>query len=161
MAQKYYNSADAAKVLGITVDDVKTMIERRELYGYRDGADWKFKVEDIDRMAAERQADPTPAEDEESGDVLLSEVALGQSDMGTSGTVIAMEALGEGGPESDIQLAGSDIKIDETEATPDAKKPDGSDSKIANFETLDIGLDDNLSMEDRRRRCEACRFPAG
>ena len=30
------------------------MVLRRELYGYRDGADWKFKAEDIDRVAAER-----------------------------------------------------------------------------------------------------------
>ena len=51
MAQKYYNSAETAKILDVSVDDVKKMMERRELHGYRDGADWKFKVEDIDRLA--------------------------------------------------------------------------------------------------------------
>ena len=51
MAQKYYNSAETAKLLGKSVDDVKKMLERRELHGYRDGADWKFKVEDIDALA--------------------------------------------------------------------------------------------------------------
>ena len=26
----------------------------RELYGYRDGADWKFKAEEVERLAAVR-----------------------------------------------------------------------------------------------------------
>ncbi len=160
MAQKYYNSADAAKALGITVDDVKSMIERRELYGYRDGADWKFKVEDIDRMAAERQAEQTPLEDE-GGDVLLSEVALGQSDMGTSGTVIAMEAIGEGVPESDIQLAGSDIKIAESAVAASPKKSEGSDPNIANFETLNLSLDDDVALGDSAPTLRSMPIPSG
>ena len=157
MAQKYYNSADAAKTLGLTVDEVKTMLERRELYGYRDGADWKFKVEDIDRMAKERQAEQPPAAEEDVGDVLLSEVALGQSDMGTSGTVIAMEALGGGGLESDIQLAGSDVKI--VEAPPVPKKKSDPDSKIGKFETL--SLDDDVVLEDSAPTLRSMPIPAG
>ena len=51
MAQKYYNSSETAQKLGKSVEEVKKMLERRELHGYRDGADWKFKVEDIDRLA--------------------------------------------------------------------------------------------------------------
>ena len=96
MAQKYYNSEETAKILGISVDEVKKMVDRRELHGYRDGADWKFKVEDIDRLAKQRPAETAvgAAPEEEGGDVLLSEVALGQSDMGTSGTVIAMDGIG-------------------------------------------------------------------
>ena len=51
MVQKYYNTQEAAKILDVGVDDVKQMLERRELHGYRDGADWKFKVEEIDARA--------------------------------------------------------------------------------------------------------------
>ena len=58
MAQKYYNTAETAKNLGKSVDEVKKMLERRELHGYRDGADWKFKVEDIDQLAKQS---PRPA----------------------------------------------------------------------------------------------------
>ena len=64
MAQKYYNSAETAKILGKTVDEVKAMLERRELHGYRDGADWKFKVEDIDRLA--KPPPQKPAAEEEA-----------------------------------------------------------------------------------------------
>ncbi len=53
MAQKYYNVKEAAQMLGASEDAIRKMMEHRELYGYRDGADWKFKAEDIERLAAE------------------------------------------------------------------------------------------------------------
>ncbi len=142
MAQKYYNSTETAKLLGVTVDEVKKMLDRRELHGYRDGADWKFRTEQIDELAKQRAATEPPADlaEADSGDVLLSEVELGQSDPGTSGTVIAMEGLGAGVPESDIQLAGSDIKISDEPLPPAAK---GSSGRL---ETLT--LDDDLAIDD-------------
>jgi excisionase family DNA binding protein len=148
MAQKYYNSADAAKVLGISVDDVKKMLDRRELHGYRDGADWKFKVEDIDRAAAERASEisAAPAQ-EDGGDVLLSEVALGPAEAGASGTVIAMDGMGRGGPDSDIQLVGGGERPAEPK-TPAAKKKDEVGSKVSQFEELNLSLDDDLSLGD-------------
>jgi hypothetical protein len=110
MAQKYYNSSEAAKILGKTVEQVKEMLERRELHGYRDGADWKFKVEDIDRVA--KNAPPAgPGADDDVGDVLLSEVTLGQSDPGLSGTVIGLNAAGRLAVDSDIRLAESDLAL--------------------------------------------------
>jgi excisionase family DNA binding protein len=138
MAQKYYNTAEVAKILGKSVDDVKRMVERRELHGYRDGADWKFKVEDIDQLAKS-------APEEGGGDVLLSEVAMGQSDPGLSGTVIGMSG-GPAATDSDIQLAGSDLKLaeDSRAKTPIAKpKPMSADS--AAFEKL--SLDDELTLD--------------
>jgi excisionase family DNA binding protein len=142
MAQKYYNTADAAKVLGKSVDEIKQMLERHELHGYRDGADWKFKVEDIDGLVKDQPAKPA----EEGGDVLLSEVALGQSDPGLSGTVIGMS--GAGGrlvTDSDVRLAESDLKLDESSKGPGAKRPAMTESK---FEELDLTLEDDLTLQD-------------
>ena len=51
---------ETAKILGVSVDEVKQMLDRRELHGYRDGADWKFKVEDIDQLAKQRQRRSRP-----------------------------------------------------------------------------------------------------
>ena len=82
-----------------------------ELHGYRDGADWKFKSEDIEQVAKQRAKGGTPTA-EEGGDVLLSEVELGQSDPGTSGTVIAMNWVDRGVTDSDIRLADSDIVLE-------------------------------------------------
>ena len=97
-------------MLGASEDAIRKMMEHRELYGYRDGADWKFKAEDIERLAAERKAQPAPAI-EDTDEVILSEVELGQSGPGSSGTVIGMEPVPRS--ESDINLSGSS-KIDVT-----------------------------------------------
>ena len=127
MAQKYYNSAETAKLLGKSVDEIKKMLERRELHGYRDGADWKFKVEDIDAAGQAAAAEAVRAT-KAGGDVLLSEVELGQSDPGLSGTVIGMSEAGRPTPESDIRLAESDIQLGDSK-TPiprDSDPPDPS-----------------------------------
>ena len=58
MPAKYLNVKEAAQVVGVGEDEIKQMLERRELHGYRDGADWKFKVEDIERIVKQRAAAP-------------------------------------------------------------------------------------------------------
>jgi len=134
MAQKFYKIAEVAEKLGKSEDEIKKMVQRNELHGYRDGAAWKFKVEQIDEIVA----NPTPEED---GDVLLSEVELGRSDPGTSGTVIGPSS-GKGAADSDIHLAtDSDLNL--------AAAPSGDDeSGGSQFEDLDLTLDDDLSLED-------------
>jgi excisionase family DNA binding protein len=140
MAQKYYTSQETAQLLGISEEEVRAMLDRRELHGYRDGASWKFRAEDIDKLVKEREA--TPAGEEEAGDVLLSEVELGQSDPGTSGTVIGMgRPLGE----SDLLLAASDIKLVDEPRTHEAKAKDAS--KSGQFEELELGIDDELAID--------------
>ncbi len=162
MAQKYYNSEDAAKVLGIRVEDVKKMLDRRELHGYRDGADWKFKVEDIERALQERQsAKPASPGEEEGVDVLLSEVALGQTEMGTSGTVIAMDGIGLGVADGDIQLVGSGIERGDKSPRPAATKKDEVDSKVAQFEELNLTLDEDLTLEDSTATLRGIAVPGG
>jgi hypothetical protein len=150
MAQKYYNSAETAKILGKTTDEVKEMLERRELHGYRDGADWKFKVEDIDRLAMQSPATGSAA-DEDVGDVLLSEVALGQSDPGLSGTVIGLNAGARLAVDSDIRLAQSDIALsaltEESTATA-AKKKTEKDAKSVKGESSGLSLSDDFKLTD-------------
>lgn len=148
MAQKYYNISETAKIFNLSEDDVKGMLDRRELHGYRDGADWKFKAEGIDSLAKQRQAEADVShEAEESDDVLLSEVALGQSDLGTSGTVIGMNGVGAASTgESDIQLAGSSIVLGDASLTPPAISTDEVDSKVSQFEDLDLTLDDDVTI---------------
>jgi len=145
MAQKYYTTAETATVLGKTTDQIKQMLERRELHGYRDGADWKFKVEDIDKIAKEA---PPPAH-EDGGDVLLSEAELGKSDHGLSGTVIGLNGGKQAPADSDIRLAESDIAmgaLGEESKTPAPAKKDGSSPKQGKFEDLELALDDSTAQ---------------
>ncbi len=154
MAQKYYNTDDAAEVLGVSVDQVKAMQQRREIHGYRDGADWKFKAEVIDDLVGKVTEQPPVEipEDEASDDatlddatpddgddVLLSEVEFGASDPSASGTVIGMESDLSVAGESDIQLAGAGES-----AAPQS-------SEVANLDELDLTLEEDLSLiEDEK-----------
>ena len=168
MAQKYYNVKETAQLFGVSEDDVKQMLERRELRGFRDGMDWKFKSEDIERMASERAAKASPA-DEDEGDVLLSEVELGHSDPGLSGTVIGAERRKNPATsdirlaDSDVKLSGSEIKLADSEIKlvdssvdlgNEKKKPaaaprkDEVASKVSQFEELDLTLDQDLTLDD-------------
>ena len=48
----------ANRTIGALEEEVKKMLERRELYGYRDGADWKFKAEEVEELAAAKREAP-------------------------------------------------------------------------------------------------------
>lgn len=85
---KFLSLADAAKQLGLTPEELSEMRQRQEVYGFRDGASWKFKVEDIERFAQERAGGSTG----DSG--LGSAIGLGLGggsgiDLGLAGSGIA------------------------------------------------------------------------
>ena len=122
MARKLVPLEDAALQLGITADALNELRQRQEIYGYRDGASWKFKPEDIEKLREERSArgeksasdssasalpiDLSESTDDGDDMVLLSDIELGGPAGGGSSTVIGKP--GEQRPEdSDIQLAGA------------------------------------------------------
>jgi excisionase family DNA binding protein len=119
MAGKLIELAEAAKLLGVTTDELTEMRQRGEIHGYRDGASWKFKPEEIDRVKSERgggdssdsseydQAfddlmpksggDDESASEMDSVSILVSEESLGKSPETTTSTII-----GKKNPESDV-----------------------------------------------------------
>lgn len=58
MAGKFVELPDAAKMLGVSAEELKEMRSRGEIFGYRDGASWKFKLEEVERVMGERQDMP-------------------------------------------------------------------------------------------------------
>lgn len=144
MAQKYYNSEETAKALGVSEEEVQQMAQRQELHGYRDGAQWKFKAEDVDQLAQQRTAQPPATPEEGEGDVLLSELELGPSASGGSGTVIG--GAEDGGKPS----ADSDLKLGEESGPPQTAAADELGSKVTQFEELDLALEEDLTLEDSK-----------
>jgi len=144
MAQKFLNLEKAAEALGVSIDEVKQMRERQELYGYRDGADWKFKAEDLDQVANQLQAeDKSEGPDDESTDVLLSEAELGDAESGASAGTVIGASEGEGSPaDSDIQLGDSDVKLSGSEQP---AEEGGSGDELGE---LDLTLEEDLTLED-------------
>ena len=142
MAMKFYNVEKVAELLGISPADVNAMRERQELHGYRDGADWKFKADDIDRLVEEGGDEDDLGGDDQ--DVILSEVELGQSNPSTSGTIIGpppAEALGSslsGFENLDLTIAESGLGISglDLAATSNA-------SGLSELDLAGEGLDDD------------------
>ncbi|NCX98055.1 MAG: DNA-binding protein, partial [Planctomycetia bacterium] len=53
MAGKFLSLEEAARRLGVSIDEVNRLVDRKELFPMRDGATIKFKVDEIERVAAD------------------------------------------------------------------------------------------------------------
>jgi excisionase family DNA binding protein len=54
MAGKFVTLEEAARLLGLSTDDLVDMRSRGEIRGFRDGTSWKFPDTEVDRLLAER-----------------------------------------------------------------------------------------------------------
>jgi excisionase family DNA binding protein len=134
MTRKFVTLAEAAEQLGMSPDAVNELRQQGHLYGYRDGTSWKFKPEDVDRVAENRLSgaadlsgevflgdsheisevpmdlpiDPDDADDSGDDVVLLSEFELGSSGPSASATVIGQPGLPLSSFDSDVKLVSSD-----------------------------------------------------
>ena len=127
MATKFIQLEEAAEILGISPEKLLQMREQNEIRGFRDGSNWKFKAEELDRVKATLGADELELDLDETGtteggsgagdSILLSEKELGSGSVGSS-TVIGQSGTGATDhsdlklPEdefnrSDVDLAGS------------------------------------------------------
>ena len=53
MAQ-FYTLEEAARVLGMSSEDLKSKAQHREIRAFLDGGSWRFRVVDIDELARRR-----------------------------------------------------------------------------------------------------------
>lgn len=154
MAKKFLELEEAAKMLGITADALNEMRSRHELTAYRDGSSWKFKADEIERLAAQRQetADHATGEfqevDEGVDSILLSEVELGKSPASTSSTVIG-KTYTPPSDDDDIQVAAPQPTSKDDAGVSDVRLASDSDlvvggsglsSKFDDLDTLDLDL---------------------
>ncbi|HEY2828025.1 MAG TPA: helix-turn-helix domain-containing protein [Pirellulales bacterium] len=67
MARKLIDQEEAARILGITAEQVSSLRDRKKLFPYRDGDQWKYKQEDIERYRDDMQAEkPEPPAEEDA-----------------------------------------------------------------------------------------------
>lgn len=103
MSSNFIPLEEAAKRLGVSADELVEMRSRGDIFGYRDGGSWKFKPEEIERVANEVLGDALD-EDPAGSSILVSE-----QDLGAAGSKLG-STIG-----SDVQLAsdkGSDVDSD-------------------------------------------------
>ena len=62
MAQKFIGLDEAAEKLGVSTDKLNQLREDGQLRAYRDGASWKFRAEEIDRLESEGLPSSEPSD---------------------------------------------------------------------------------------------------
>ena len=60
MEQKFVKFEEAVEKLGISADRLNQLREDGELRAYRDGASWKFRADEIDRLVTDGVPEPSP-----------------------------------------------------------------------------------------------------
>lgn len=83
MAGRFLSLEEAARRLGVSVDEINRLVDRKELFPMRDGATIKFKVDEIERVAADLGVGAADAGDDLSLDLELSGPGLGGSAAGS------------------------------------------------------------------------------
>ncbi|HYO26162.1 MAG TPA: helix-turn-helix domain-containing protein, partial [Lacipirellulaceae bacterium] len=63
MDQKFVKFEEALEMLGISAERLNQLREDNELRAYRDGASWKFRADEIDRLVTDGVPDPPPPSD--------------------------------------------------------------------------------------------------
>ena len=173
MATKFIDLESAAKELGISVDKLAEMREKNEIRGFRDGATWKFKPEDIERLKASIEAGgseldlddrDSSAQLEIPDSILLSEVELGSAGPVGSSTVIGHSATNDSSDEefrqtvealdsSDIQLSSDSLILGGSGTGPssdfssDVLGGESSGSAADAGSEIQLTGSDNLDME--------------
>jgi excisionase family DNA binding protein len=120
---------DAAKKLGVSVEEIVDMRSRGEIFGYRDGGSWKFKPEEIERVAGELMGDSL--DEDPAGSSLLGS-ALGSDLLSEDGSDAKSDVslVPEPGEGSDVRLVanqGDDLKLADDDDDDDELKLESSD----------------------------------
>lgn len=148
---------EAAKKLGVSTDQLIEMRSRGEIFGYRDGASWKFKPEEIERVASEMMGDVLD-EDPAGSSILSLDPDPQKSGLGSalSGMGSGSGLLLDGGSDitlqvdpqsSDIRLvANSDLTLGESGSGSGLSQVDESGLKLAKSDDDDDEL--SLAIED-------------
>jgi hypothetical protein len=118
MAQ-FYTLEEAARVLGMSSEELKGKAQSREVRAFLDGGSWRFRVVDIDELARRRGLGsdaelrlsdlevPAATGPDDGGDLDLSEFQLGVSKPDLGGETMHIKARAadpEGSSEHDILL---------------------------------------------------------
>lgn len=143
MAGKHLSLEEVAKRLGVSVEDVNRLVDRKELFPMRSGGTIKFKLEEVERMANNLGAASSNPNDDLSLDLDLSAPGLGSGAGPGSGggeSLIIGDIAGDDDDDSIFSTSGTDRDKDESRTV---VKGAGSAPAVASnaFDVDDLGLD--------------------
>ena len=173
MAGKFIELKAAAKQLGISIERLQELREAGEVHGYKDGVSWKFKPEEIERLAQSlRSVADSGASDSFSGEgfdslLKLDEDSEARDNLADSSLLISEELELDDefessstviGKEDAEQLRLADDDDDQSDVQPvrgagksPAAKPEKAadlSDELALADDLDFESDDALMLRD-------------
>ncbi len=122
MAGKFLSLEEAARLLGVSVDEVNLLVDRKKLFPMRDGATMKFKTDEVERLVRTLGEEASSAADE----LELDLPALELDDAPAGGGAEERLVLDDGPDDRLVVDEGADSIF----TTPSAKAPDGSDTGV-------------------------------
>ena len=137
---------EAASILGMTEDEVAELRSNNEIFGYRDGATWKFKMSELERVADERGitlSAGASAIDSVKGkiDEAVSELGLALEESDDNLMLQEPDSV-EYMEDSSVELFSSPLG----ESANDAASDSDSSLKIDDLKLLDEDDDDSLKL---------------
>ncbi len=103
MAGKFLSLEEAARRLGVTIDEINRLVDRKKLFPMRDGATVKFKLDDIERAASDLASD--------LGSNLGDESSSGADDLALNLDLSSPSLVGGPGSPSGSGIADDDIVL--------------------------------------------------
>jgi hypothetical protein len=85
MAGKFLSLEEAARHLGVTIDEINRLVDRKKLFPMRDGANVKFKIDEIERVAADMGDEGSAAGGDLELDLELSSPSIAAGSAAGSG----------------------------------------------------------------------------
>ncbi len=136
---------EAAKLLGVSPEELVEMRSRGEIFGYRDGASWKFKPEEIERVQNEM--------DGGEGSSAGSDVALVADPSSDSGVRLVTKTPGKNADSDVLSFSddsGDDLKLSDDHVLSSGSSGSeidiGEDLKIASGSGSQIDIGDDLKL---------------
>lgn len=86
MARKFIKLQEVASLFNVSPDELSDMRSRGDIHGYRDGSTWKFKIEEVQRVASDRGIQISEA-------ALAGEIPIAGESIGSSSVDDDLDAL--------------------------------------------------------------------
>ena len=118
MAKKLIDHEEAARLLGVTADELNSMRDRKQVFPKRDAGVWKYELDQIQRLAEERKSGGGGSWDDDIGldDLSLEpdSIVLGDEAPEPGGSTVI-------GKKKRPETTGSDLKLAEDSSQSDVR----------------------------------------
>lgn len=140
---QYYNLEKTSEILKLTPGEVNRLREQGKLHGFRDGVDWKFRQEDVEKYLTDMIKSRNP---DDNMDLLTSGEEDTPTILASSQTSTFASLLDQASDSLDIQ-SGTEDNSDFLNLIPNEENKSGDSSFfLSEDNALDLGGEDGLSL---------------